>query len=144
MRVVLSRVHNASVVVNNSSVGSISKGLVLFVGISSDCTYEKLEWMARKIPQLRLWASDKKGFDLSLQDIEGELLVVSNFTLQGVIDGNKPNFRASMEYAKAQELFDLFVEMLRNTNLKVETGEFGAMMDVQMEHDGPVNLVLDR
>lgn len=144
MKVVLQRVTSASVSVDSKAIGSIAKGLVVYVGISQDCTHEKLEWMAKKMLNLRLWASDQKGFDLSVQDVKGEILVISNFTLHGVIDGNKPNFRSAMQYEEAQKMYEVFVELLKNSNLKVETGEFGAKMDVSSVVDGPVNLVLER
>lgn len=144
MKLVVQRVDSASVKVDSKVVGSVGKGLLVLVGISKDCTEEKLDWVANKLINLRIWASKEKGFDLSVNDIKGEILIVSQFTLHGIIDGNKPNFRSSASFEEAKELYDLFVEKVKNSNLKVQTGEFGAMMKVESLNDGPVTLIVER
>lgn len=144
MRLIIQRVKNASVEVDNKTVGEIEKGLLIFVGISKNFSEDKLDWTVRKVLNLRLWNSDKKGFDLSVQDIEGEILVVSQFTLHGVIEGNKPNFKNSAGYEKAKETYERFVDKLKESELKIETGQFGAMMRVKIDNDGPVTLILEK
>lgn len=144
MKIVLQRVSSASVEVDSKIVGKIGKGVLILLGIGEDYTEDKLEYFVKKIPNIRLWASDKKGFDLSLKDIDGEILVVSQFTLHGVLNGNKPDFHNSMKADKAEEIYDRFVLKLKEQGLKVETGKFGAMMNVSLINDGPVTLVLER
>lgn len=145
MKVLIQRVNHASVEVDSQIVGKIDKGLVLFVGISKDFTEEKLDYMVKKIPKLRLFNSQNKGFDLSIKDVEGEILIVSQFTLHGKIDANKPNFINSAEYEKAKEIYNRFIEKIKQeSKLKVESGIFGAMMKVNLENDGPVTIIIDR
>jgi D-tyrosyl-tRNA(Tyr) deacylase len=144
MKLLIQRVKEAEVIVNSQQVGSISKGLLVFIGISKECTYEKLEWGAKKLTNLRLWASQEKGFDLNLRDVEGSILVVSQFTLFAELDGNKPNFRKSQDFDKAKEFYEYFLACLENEGISVQTGEFGAMMDVKLVNDGPVTLIVEK
>jgi len=144
MKAVIQRVNEANVKVDNKIVGQINKGLVVLLGISKDYSDEKFEWLAKKIINLRIWGSETKGFDLSINDIKGEILLVSQFTLHGSIKGNKPNFRNSLEYNLAQEVYERFISKLKESGLKVETGEFGAKMKVNLENDGPVTIILEK
>ena len=146
MRVVVQRVTSSQVEVDGQVVGKIGRGLNLLVGISGTDTETELDWMARKCLDLRLFPDGESGrFDQSVQDIQGELLVISQFTLYGDCrKGRRPSFDAAAEPARAEALYERFVEKLRASGLKVETGKFGAMMQVAIANDGPVTILLDR
>ncbi|UIE40184.1 D-aminoacyl-tRNA deacylase [Leptodesmis sichuanensis] len=145
MKVVIQRVLSSQVVVDGQIVGKIARGLNLLVGISNTDTEAELEWMARKCLELRLFPAAEGGrFDCSVQDIKGELLVISQFTLYGDCrKGRRPSFDRAAAPEVAQALYEKFVEKLRTSGLKVETGIFGAMMQVSIENDGPVTLVIE-
>jgi D-tyrosyl-tRNA(Tyr) deacylase len=148
MRVVVQRVKSSQVSVDGTVVGQIGQGLNLLVGISSTDTEVEIEWMTRKCLELRLFpAFDEVGgrWSQSVQEIAGELLVISQFTLYGDCrKGRRPSFDRSAAPETARELYELFVTKLRQSGLKVETGTFGAMMQVSIENDGPVTLLLER
>ena len=148
MRVIIQRVKSSQVQVGNVVIGQIGKGLNLLVGIANTDTETELDWMARKCLDLRLFAGDDASTDRwekSVQEIGGELLVVSQFTLYGDCrKGRRPSFSESAAPDVAQQLYDKFVEKLRQSGLRVETGQFGAMMQVSIENDGPVTLLLER
>lgn len=147
MRVVIQRVTASRVAIGGETVGQIGRGLNLLVAIAATDTEAELQWMARKCLDLRLFpdpAAANPRFDLSVSEIGGELLVISQFTLYG--DGRKgrrPSFDRSAAPDRAEALYDRFVELLRVSGLRVETGRFGAMMQVQIDNDGPVTLILD-
>ncbi|NEN97460.1 MAG: D-tyrosyl-tRNA(Tyr) deacylase [Moorea sp. SIO1F2] len=148
MRVIIQRVKSSQVEVETTVIGKIGRGLNLLVGIADTDTEAELDWMVRKCLDLRLFPDETTGNDRwekSVQDIGGELLVVSQFTLYGDCrKGRRPSFSqsAAPEYARA--LYQLFVDKLRMSGLRVETGEFGAMMEVCIENDGPVTLLLEK
>lgn len=146
MRVVLQRVKSSQVAIEGQIVGAIDRGLNLLVGIAETDTEAELDWMARKCLELRVFPDGDQGrFDLSVQDIQGELLVVSQFTLYGDCrKGRRPSFDQAATPEKAEQLYEQFVQKLRQSGLKVETGKFGAMMQVSIENDGPVTLLLER
>lgn len=148
MRIIIQRVKSSQVEVNDRVVGKIGKGLNLLVGIASTDTETELDWMVRKCLDLRLFpdpARDTNGWEKSIKEIDGELLVVSQFTLYGNCrKGRRPSFDRSASGEVAKQLYDRFVEKLRSHGLKVETGEFGAMMQVNIENDGPVTLILEK
>jgi D-aminoacyl-tRNA deacylase len=146
MRVVVQRVTSSQVVVNSEVIGKIGQGLNLLVGIAATDTEAELDWMVRKCLDLRLFPNSDTGrFDQSVQEIGGELLVISQFTLYGdVRKGRRPSFDQAAAPDRAEHLYDSFVAKLRQSNLRVETGRFGAMMQVSIENDGPVTLILDR
>jgi D-tyrosyl-tRNA(Tyr) deacylase len=145
MKVVIQRVLSSQVVVDGQIVGKIGRGLNLLVGISNTDTEAELEWMARKCLDLRLFPAAEGGrFDSSVQDIKGELLVISQFTLYGDCrKGRRPSFDRAAAPEVAQSLYEKFVEKLRTSGLKVETGIFGAMMQVAIENDGPVTVIVE-
>ncbi|MGG1313897.1 MULTISPECIES: D-aminoacyl-tRNA deacylase [Cohnella] len=144
MRVVLQRVANASVRVNGSVVGEIGAGLLLLVGIKQEDTEADLAWMADKVAGLRIFEDGEGKMNLSLMDVGGAVLSVSQFTLYGDCrKGRRPNFMAAARPEKASELYDRFNAMLREKGITVATGIFGAMMEVSLVNDGPVTLVLD-
>lgn len=147
MRVIIQRVKSSQVTVNGEIVGKIGRGLNLLVGIANTDTDAELDWMVRKCLELRLFPDETGGdrWQKSVQEIGGELLVVSQFTLYGDCrKGRRPSFDRSAVPPLAQDLYEKFVTKLRTSGLKVETGEFGAMMQVAIENDGPVTLILER
>jgi len=148
MRIVIQRVKSSQVTVNGEVVGKIGRGLNLLVGIADTDTEAELDWMVRKCLDLRLFPGDDTSSDRwekSVQEIEGELLVVSQFTLYGDCrKGRRPSFTRSAGPEAAQKVYEQFVEKLRQSGLRVETGQFGAMMQVSIENDGPVTLLLER
>ncbi len=145
MRVVLQRVLSSRVTVEGEVVGQIGRGLNLLVGIASTDTEVELEWMTRKCLDLRVFSNSDGKFDRSVLEIGGELLVISQFTLYGDSrKGRRPSFDQAAAPALAEPLYHQFVEKLRQSGLRVETGRFGAMMQVSIENDGPVTLILER
>lgn len=146
MRVVVQRVSASQVRVEGEVVGDIGRGMTLLVGIAPTDTAAELDWMARKCLDLRLFPSPGSDrWDQSVQEIQGEILVVSQFTLYGDCrKGRRPSFDKAAPPAQAEALYDQFVERLRASGLRVETGRFGAMMQVEIVNDGPVTLLLER
>lgn len=146
MRVILQRVRSSQVTVEGRVVGKIERGLNLLVGITEGDSETELDWMVRKCLSLRLFPDAETGrWDQSVQDIGGEILVVSQFTLYGDCKkGRRPSFDKAAAPAIAQPLYEQFVEKLRLSGLKIETGQFGAMMQVAIDNDGPVTLILER
>lgn len=146
MRVVVQRVTASSVTVDGQIVGQISRGLNLLVGLAPTDTPAEIAWMARKCLDLRLFPSPgSQRWDYSVQDIRGDLLVVSQFTLYGDCrKGRRPSFDGAAPPAQAEALYADFVALLRASSLRVETGKFGAMMQVEIHNDGPVTLLLER
>lgn len=144
MRIVVQRSKEANVKVNNEIVGSITKGLVLLVGITHDDTREDAAFLADKVVNLRIFEDEQDKMNLSLLDVDGSILSVSQFTLYGDCrKGRRPNFMAAAKPDYALELYHHFNDLLRLKGVQVETGEFGAMMDVQLINDGPVTLLLE-
>jgi D-aminoacyl-tRNA deacylase len=147
MRVIIQRVKSSAVTVNHKTIGKIDRGLNLLVAIASSDTEAELDWMARKCLDLRLFPSNTEDdkWEKSVLDINGELLIISQFTLYGDCrKGRRPSFSDSAPPSIAEALYDRFVLKLKESGLKVETGQFGAMMQVSIENDGPVTLLLER
>ncbi|CAM2849227.1 D-aminoacyl-tRNA deacylase [Paenibacillus sediminis] len=144
MKVVVQRCKQAQVTVNNKVVGAINEGLMLLVGITHEDTEQDAAYLADKIAGLRIFEDDQEKMNFSVQDIGGQILSVSQFTLYGdVRKGKRPNFMAAAKPDMAVQLYDKFNELLRAKGLQVETGEFGAMMDVSLVNWGPVTLIVD-
>ncbi|MGJ3249937.1 MAG: D-aminoacyl-tRNA deacylase [Elainellaceae cyanobacterium] len=147
MRVVVQRVSSSQVTVAGTCVGKIGRGLNLLVGVAASDTEAELDWMVRKCLDLRIFPSKESDrFEYSVRDIGAEILVISQFTLYGDCRrGRRPSFDQASPPHLAESLYDRFVDMLRQTSgLRVETGQFGAMMQVFIENDGPVTLLLER
>ena len=145
MRLLLQRVSRAEVRVDGKVVGKVERGFCLLVGFTHDDGAEQVEWMAEKVIGLRLFGDEEGKMNLSLEDVGGELLVVSQFTLYGdARKGRRPSFIDAARPEVAEGLYEMFVERLRARGVRVETGEFGAMMDVDLVNDGPVTLILER
>ncbi|MGG7143363.1 D-aminoacyl-tRNA deacylase [Clostridium nigeriense] len=144
MRVVVQRVNSSRVIVEDKIIGSIGKGLNLLIGISKEDTEEDLLYLKDKIVNLRIFEDENDKMNRSLLDVKGEILAISQFTLYGDCrKGRRPNFMEAEGGERAKALYEKFVELLRETSLKVETGEFGAHMIVDIKNDGPVTLMLD-
>jgi D-tyrosyl-tRNA(Tyr) deacylase len=144
VKVVLQRVKKTSVVVGNDVVGHIDRGLCLLVGIEKGDTEEDVRFLAKKIVELRIFPDDAGKMNLSVEDISGGILAISQFTLAGSVKkGRRPSFDKAEEPERAEELFNLFVKHLREHGVVVETGVFAAMMDVSIVNDGPVTFVLE-
>ena len=144
MRVVLQRVTGASVTVDGNVTGKIDSGLLALVGFGKDDTEDVLERMAQKIIKLRVFSDENDKINLSVSDINGGVLIVSQFTLYwSCKKGTRPSFDGAMEPKRAEELYDKFVEIMRSSGLKTETGIFGADMKVSLTNDGPVTVTLE-
>ncbi|MBL3641106.1 D-aminoacyl-tRNA deacylase [Peribacillus frigoritolerans] len=144
MRVVLQRSKAAKVVVADQIIGQIDSGLVLLVGVTHGDTIEDAAYLAEKIVNLRIFEDENEKMNHSLLDVGGSILSVSQFTLYGDCrKGRRPNFMDAARPEEANELYEAFNEELRKKGVHTETGQFGAMMDVQLTNDGPVTLILE-
>jgi len=145
MRVLLQRVSRAEVRVEGRSTGAIGVGFLLLVGFTHADTADQLVWMADKVHGLRLFSDADEKMNLGLADVGGSVLVVSQFTLYGdAAKGRRPSFIDAARPEVAIPLYEKFISLLRERGLNVETGEFGAMMDVELVNDGPVTLWLEK
>ncbi len=146
MRCVVQRVREARVEVDGQVVGQIGQGLLVLVAFAATDTEAELEWMARKLPQLRIFPDETGKMNRSVEDVRGGILVVSQFTLYGSLKkGTRPSFSRSAPPEQARQLYQQFVEMLRAaTSCSVETGIFQAYMQVYLVNDGPVTIILER
>ena len=145
MRVVVQRVKTSKVKVNNEVVSEIGKGILVLAGIEKDDTPEVLKWISNKIVNLRIFEDNEGKMNLSVKDIGGEILLVSQFTLAAYIKkGNRPSFSDAMEETLAREYFDNFVNLVRAIYPKVKTGVFKAHMEVELVNDGPVTIIIER
>ncbi len=146
MRVVVQRASRGEVRIDDETVGRIGTGLVLLVGFAADDEEETLAWMADKVVGLRIFPDDDDRMNRSLEDVDGSLLVISQFTLYGDVQrGRRPSFVGAAPPDVATPLYERFLAMLEDRAPgRVESGEFGAMMDVELVNDGPVTLVVER
>jgi len=145
MRVLLQRVSRAAVRVDGTVIGSIGRGFCLLVGYTATDTDAENRWMAEKVTGLRLFADAEGKMNLGLDEVQGALLVVSQFTLYGdASKGRRPSFIDAAPPAQAQALYRQFIDLLRAQGVEVATGEFGADMAVELVNDGPVTLWLER
>jgi len=144
VRIVLQRVKEAKVEVDGKTVGQIEKGYMLLVGVTHDDTVEDATKLVDKIAHLRIFDDSEGKMNHSILDVEGSILSVSQFTLYGdTRKGRRPNFMNAAKPDYAVNLYDQFNRLLREKGLSVETGVFGAMMDVSLVNDGPVTLILE-
>jgi D-tyrosyl-tRNA(Tyr) deacylase len=145
VRVVLQRVSRAAVRVDGQTVGAIGRGFLVLAGFGPADTEPALAWMAEKVAGLRLFADAEGKMNLPLGEVDGALLVISQFTLYGdASKGRRPSFVDAAPPAQAEALYERFVALLRERGVRVETGRFGAMMEVELVNDGPVTLVLEK
>ena len=145
MKIVLQRVKSASVSVDGKVIGSIDKGALILVGFHAQDHAKTLEWMANKLIQLRYFEDTQGKMNLSLQEVQGHLLVVSQFTLYGsCTEGRRPDFTQAAPAFIAKPLFDQFITLLSHQLGPIQTGIFGARMEVSLINDGPITLILER
>ena len=145
MRIVLQRVTQASVTIAGRTVGQIGRGFCILLGVAHTDTAAESEWLAEKVAGLRLFGDAEDRMNLSLDDVGGAVLVISQFTLYGdASKGRRPSFVAAARPEQAVPLYEAFIAALRARGLTVATGEFGAQMQVEIRNDGPVTLILER
>ena len=145
MKIILQKVKKASVSVDNKIVGSIDKGYCLLVGVHKESTEEDAKYLAKKIAQARLFEDENDKINLSLKDVGGSILSVSQFTLYAdTKKGNRPSFTSAAGAEKANELYEKFNKFLREEGVTVETGIFQTMMEVNIVNDGPVTIVYEK
>lgn len=144
MRVVVQRVNKAQVTIDNEVVGKIKRGFLLLVGLREGDELDQVKKAADKIAKMRIFEDEDGKTNLSLKDVNGEILSVSQFTLlANTKNGNRPSFVEAMRPPKSKDLWENFNKELENRGFHVETGEFGADMQVSLENDGPFTIVLD-
>ena len=144
MRAVVQRVKEARVVVDDRTIGSIGQGLLVFLGVEQTDDQKDADYLVAKIINLRIFKDSEHKFNLSLQDVKGGLLVVSQFTLLGDCrKGRRPSFTEAALPEKARSLYEYFITSATSHNLSVASGKFQAMMDVSLVNDGPVTMLLD-
>lgn len=145
MKAVIQRVSHADVTVDGKVYGKIDRGLLILLGVGKDDDEKEAAWLADKIAAMRIFEDENEKMNLSVTDINGSVLVISQFTLYADCHkGNRPNFLAAGRPELAEPLYEHFVKLLKNKGLKVETGIFGAHMMVNMCNDGPVTIILER
>ena len=145
MKALIQRVKKASVTIENQLYSQINNGLLVFVGVEKNDTKENAEKLAQKIIKLRIFEDENNKMNKSVQDVNGEMLIVSQFTLCGNCQkGTRPSFDNSASIALANELYEYFVTCIKNSNLKTKTGKFQAMMDVELINDGPVTFFIEK
>jgi D-aminoacyl-tRNA deacylase len=144
MRVIVQKVKQAKVEVDQKEVGSISEGLMVLVGVTHDDEVRDAKYLADKLVHLRIFEDEQGKMNLSLKDVGGSILSVSQFTLYGdTRKGRRPNFMNAAKPDVAKELYEKFNQIIRSFGVQVETGVFGAMMDVTLTNHGPVTLLID-
>jgi D-tyrosyl-tRNA(Tyr) deacylase len=144
MIAVIQRVSKAAISVKGKQIAEIDSGLVILLGVMSDDTETDCQYLHDKIAHLRIFNDDSEKMNLSIKDINGEALVVSQFTLCGNwLKGRRPSFINAASPERGKKLYNLFVEYMESENIPTKTGRFGAMMEVSLINDGPVTFVLD-
>ena len=145
MRAVLTRVRSASVTIDGHVNGSIGRGFLILLGVGPNDTERECRYLAEKALGLRVFEDENGKMNLSVKDIQGELLVVSQFTLAGdTRKGTRPSFDTAMPPQEAEIMYENFVKLISESGLTVKTGKFGAMMDVALINDGPVTFILEK
>ena len=145
MKIVVQRVKEAEVKVDGKIVGKIGKGFLVLLGVTHKDTEENADYLVKKLCKLRVFADDNDRMNLALKDVNGELLIVSQFTLYAdCSQGNRPSFIEAAKPEKAEKLYAYFCEQCAKNDIKVETGKFGADMKVSLINDGPVTIILEK
>jgi len=145
MKAVVQRVKSASVSIGGELFSSIEKGLLVLLGIENADTQKEAEYVCSKLLKLRIFEDDNEKMNYSVSDINGEILIVSQFTLAGSVKkGLRPSFDNAMHPKDAQILYEKFVDMAKCSGLNIQTGKFGAMMDVALINDGPVTFIIEK
>jgi D-tyrosyl-tRNA(Tyr) deacylase len=144
MRLLIQHVSHAQVTVDNITVGNIGKGLLVFLGVHKEDTIEDCLWLKEKLINLRIFVDTNEKMNLSIQDVRGELLIVSQFTLYGdCVKGRRPSFDQSAKPELAKALYERFIAETKQHIPKVKTGQFGAHMHVELTNDGPLTFLID-
>ena len=144
MKIIIQRVNFAEIFVNNKFKGKIQKGIVAYTGVANGDSVKDIDFCIDKLINLRIFDDENGKLNLSVKDIRGELLIVSNFTIYGnTKKGRRPSYTDSAAANEAYEIYNLFVKKLEQTGIRFETGEFGQYMRIVSENDGPVNLIID-
>ena len=144
MKIIVQRVNFAEIFVNNKFKGKIQKGIVAYIGITNGDSVKDIDFCIDKLINLRIFDDESGKLNLSVKDINGNLLIVSNFTIYGnTKKGRRPSYSDSAPASEAYEIYNLFVKKLEQTGIRFETGEFGQYMRTVSENDGPVNLIID-
>ena len=144
MKIIVQRVDFAEIFVNNKFKGKIQKGIVAYIGITNGDSVKDIDFCIDKLINLRIFDDESGKLNLSVKDINGNLLIVSNFTIYGnTKKGRRPSYTDSAPASEAYEIYNLFVKKLEQTGIRFETGEFGQYMRIVSENDGPVNLIID-
>ncbi len=144
MRALIQRVKRASVTINSQITGKINEGLLIFLGVGEDDTEKQVQYLVEKCTGLRIFTDEQDKMNLSVKDIKGEILVVSQFTLYGDCKkGKRPSFVRAARPETAIPLYESFIAHCKNTGLNIQTGEFGADMQIELINDGPVTIWLD-
>ena len=144
MKLVVQRVKNAKVDINNETNGKIDKGFLVLLGVTNGDTKKEADYLVKKLCNLRIFEDENEKMNLSIKDVNGEMLIVSQFTLYGDCSkGNRPSFVNAAKPDVAEPLYEYFCEECRNNGIKVETGIFGADMQVSLLNDGPVTIILE-
>lgn len=145
MRLLIQRVSKASVKVKGECVGKINKGFLVFLGITHEDTKDNVNYLVNKLYNLRVFEDENEKMNLSIKDINGEILIVSQFTLYAdTSHGNRPSFINAAKPEKANKLYEYFIEKAKQTGIKIEAGIFGADMKVELLNDGPVTILLEK
>ena len=144
MKIIVQRVNFAEIFVNNKFKGKIQKGIVAYIGITNGDSVKDIDFCIDKLINLRIFDDESGKLNLSVKNINGNLLIVSNFTIYGnTKKGRRPSYTDSAPASEAYEIYNLFVKKLELTGIRFETGEFGQYMRIVSENDGPVNLIID-
>ena len=144
MKLIIQRVKSAKMSVNSNFKCEINRGIVAYLGITHEDDIKDINYCVDKLIHLRIFDDENGKLNLSVQDVKGELLIVSNFTIYGnTKKGRRPSYTDSARASEAQKIYNLFLQKLKNTDIKFETGEFGQYMKIVSENDGPVNLIID-
>jgi len=144
MKVLIQRVKKAKVTVKDETKGQIDTGILVFLGIGQNDSEKEISYLIDKITNLRIFENESKKMDLSLKDINGELLVISQFTLYGNTNkGRRPDFTEAANPEIAKDLYEKFISECKNLGIKTQSGVFGAMMDIELINDGPVTFMIE-
>ena len=145
MKIVVQRVKEAKVEVNENVVGKINKGFLVLLGVTHEDEKEQADYLVKKLCNLRVFEDEKGKMNLALKDVDGELLIVSQFTLYSdCSNGNRPSFTNAARQDKANKLYEYFCSECEKNNIKIEKGIFGADMKVSLINDGPVTIIIER
>lgn len=144
MKLVIQRVKNSNVLIDNKDTKNINNGLMLLVGFTYNDTIEDIKYITNKVVNMRIFEDENNKLNLSVKDINGELLIVSQFTLYAnASKGNRPSFNEVLKYDEAKILYNEFIEEIKKTGLTVKTGKFGSKMVVTIVNDGPITIIID-